>query len=64
MIIYHQNNVAAFAGNHVWYWFLQPLVQLHMRIGVSPAAGVANQLILLTRGRHGAMNVLSGGMGV
>ncbi len=33
MIIHHQNNVAAFAGNHIWYWPLQPVVQLRARVG-------------------------------
>ena len=36
MIIYHQNNVAAFAGRHVWYWPLQAL--LHPRVSVTSAA--------------------------
>ena len=34
MIIYHQNNVAGFAGNHVMYWPTQPLVQQHVRIAL------------------------------
>jgi len=63
VIIYHQNNLAAFAGNIIWYWPLQPLGQVFMRVAVSPAAGAANQLILSTRGYYGAMNTLSGGMG-
>ncbi len=48
MIIYHQNNVAAFAGNHVWYWPLQPLGQLFHRVGVTPAAGGA---VLISQAR-------------
>lgn len=39
MIIHHQNNVAAFAGNHVWYWVGQPLFQ--WRISVTTAVGGA-----------------------
>jgi hypothetical protein len=39
MIIHHQNNVAAFAGNHVVYWVGQPLFQWRISI-TSGAAGV------------------------
>lgn len=27
MIIHHQNNLSAFAGNHVVYWVGQPMLQ-------------------------------------
>ena len=37
MIVYHQNNVAAFKGGHVWYWPTQPLVIQHQRISVTSA---------------------------
>lgn len=37
MIIYHQNNVAAFAGNHVYYWVGQPIIQAY-RISATSAA--------------------------
>lgn len=36
MIIYHQNNVAAFAGNYTWYWQFQPII--YSRISVTSAA--------------------------
>lgn len=36
MIIYHQSNVAAFAGNYTFYWMGQPLLQ--SRISVTTAA--------------------------
>jgi hypothetical protein len=36
MIIYHQSNIAAFAGNHVFYWIGQPF--LHPRITITSAA--------------------------
>ena len=46
MIIYHQDNVAAFAGAHTWYWLLNPL--LFQRISVTSAAvGVVPHLTLL-----------------
>ena len=48
MIIYHQNNVAGFVGAHVWYWSLQPIVQLHVRISVT-SDGAADQLIAQSR---------------
>ncbi len=36
MIIYHQNNVAAFVGAHTWYWSLNPITK--QRIAVTTAA--------------------------
>ncbi len=36
MIIYHQNNVAAFVGAHTWYWSLNPITK--QRISVTTAA--------------------------
>lgn len=36
MIIIHQDNVAAFAGAHIWYWPLNPL--LNRKISVTTAA--------------------------
>lgn len=36
MIIYHQSNVAAFAGNHTTYWPLNPIGL--SRISVTSAA--------------------------
>ncbi len=41
MIIQHQNNVAAFAGNHVVYWVGQPLFQWR----ISAAVAVTDVLI-------------------
>lgn len=35
MIIYHQKNVGAFAGNEIWYWQTQPL--LNQQISVTSA---------------------------
>jgi hypothetical protein len=60
MILYHQNNVAKYVGNHIWYWPLQPLVQLHMRIGVTPGAA-AGILLQLPTDMRGGYNRLSGG---
>jgi hypothetical protein len=34
MIIEHQDNITAFAGNHTWYWLNVP----QSRIGVTPVA--------------------------
>lgn len=45
MIIYHQNNVAGFAGAHVWYWPVQPIVQPHIRISVAGALLAAHSQI-------------------
>jgi hypothetical protein len=42
MIVFHQNNVAAFAGNHVVIWLGQPI--LRQRVSVTSAAA-ANNLI-------------------
>ena len=53
MIIYHQNNIAAFAGNHIWYWPLNPLIQRHIRIAISPTAGVARLLLINPPGLDG-----------
>jgi hypothetical protein len=39
MMIRHHSNVAAFAGNYVWYWPTQPLTSF--RVAVTPAAGGA-----------------------
>lgn len=39
MIIHHQDNVAAFAGAHTWYWPLNPL--LFRRIAVTSAVVAA-----------------------
>ena len=38
MIIYHQRNIAAFAGNHIVYWIGQPLRIRQHRISVTSAA--------------------------
>ena len=38
MIIHHQNNVAAFAGAHVFYWMLQPLFQYRISVTTAAAA--------------------------
>lgn len=35
MIIYHQTNVAGFAGNHVWYWPTRPFNVLQYISGTS-----------------------------
>ncbi len=40
MIIHHQNNIAAFAGNHVIYWVGQPLFQFRISITSAAAAEV------------------------
>jgi len=47
MIIHHQNNLAAFKGNHVYYWLPQGLIQ--QRISVTSAAAV-NTMIEQARG--------------
>ena len=39
MIIYHQNNVAAFVGAHTYYWPLQPLLYLYVSIALGPTPG-------------------------
>ena len=40
MIIYHQNNVAAFVGAHIWYFQFQPVLQSRISVTtVAPAAG-------------------------
>lgn len=36
MVVYHQRNVAAFAGNLVWYWAGQPF--LHQQVSITSAA--------------------------
>ena len=36
MIIYHQENISAFAGNHIYYWIGQPLFA--QQISVTSAA--------------------------
>lgn len=41
MIIYHQNNIAAFAGNHVIYWLFQPL---SFRISKTSAGAANNEI--------------------
>ncbi len=46
MIIHHQDNVAAFAGNHTIYWITQPL--LFQRVSATTAAPV-DQLIAQAR---------------
>lgn len=46
MIIHHQNNITAFAGNHTIYWLHQPL--LYQRISKTTAAG-ADVLIAQSR---------------
>ena len=38
MIIHHQSNVAAFAGNHVYYWIGQPLFQSRISATTAPPA--------------------------
>lgn len=63
MIRRFQSNVAGFAGAFSRLWTLQPVVQEHQYIAVTPGTeGANNQLILLTAGRIGGMNVLGGGM--
>lgn len=42
MIIHHQTNVAAFAGNHVVYWIGQPLFQY--RVSITTAAAANNEI--------------------
>ena len=39
MIIYHQNNIAAFAGNHVFYSPLQSFLLQRVSITSAAAAG-------------------------
>ena len=59
MIIYHQNNVAAFAGNHVVYWVGQPL--LGYRISDTSSAGIS--LVVLDQGMlTGGLGTLLGGL--
>ena len=41
----------------------QHLLGLYSGIALAPPGGVAGQLLSLTHGRHGTMNILSGGMG-
>lgn len=41
----------------------QHLLDCYSGIAFASPAEVTAQLMLLTRGRHGSMNVLSGGMG-
>jgi hypothetical protein len=48
VIIYHQRNVAAFAGNHT-YWFLPKQVQV-TRVTAAGGAGPANNEIEQARG--------------
>lgn len=45
MIIYHQDNVSAFAGNHTYYWPTQPLFFQR----VSATSAVVDQLIAQAR---------------
>jgi hypothetical protein len=54
MTIYHQNNIAAFAGNHIFYWVGQPL--FHQRISITSAAAPGGLFPFLSR------KVLVGGM--
>lgn len=45
MIIYHQENVAAFAGNHTWYFQFQPILQSRISAtSAVPAGAIINQL--------------------
>lgn len=39
MIIYHQENVAAFAGQQVWYWQFQAVLQSRISATTAAAAG-------------------------
>jgi len=39
MIIYHHDNIAAFSGNHTFYWIFQAILQ--SRISITSAAGPA-----------------------
>lgn len=38
MIIYHQRNLAAFAGNHVYYWLPNQIVEARHSITSAAAA--------------------------
>jgi hypothetical protein len=33
----HQNNVAGYAGAHIWLWPLNPIIQEHTQIAVAVA---------------------------
>lgn len=44
MIIYHQNNIAAFAGNHIFYFQFQHL--LHSRISITAGAAPSGGLFM------------------
>lgn len=50
MIVYHQDNIAAFAGNHTFYWIGQPIIQSG-RITLTSAAA-ANEEIEQARSIH------------
>lgn len=39
MIVYHQDNVAAFAGAHTHYWQFQPILQSRISATTAAAAG-------------------------
>jgi len=54
VIVYHQRNVAAFAGNTVWYWPTQPL--LGWQISKTTAAAAS---VLVSQSRSGFRFVFS-----
>ena len=59
MIIYHQNNVAAFAGNHVVYWVGQPL----LRYQINNTSSTKISLVVLDQGMlTGGLGTLLGGL--
>ena len=49
MIIYHQNNISAFAGNHAVYWPFQPIIKTRIS---STSAGPSVTIIAQARGLH------------
>ncbi len=50
MIIYHQKNVAAFAGNHRYLWLPQQVIV--SRIAVTGAAPPGDDTIAQSRSQH------------
>lgn len=45
MIVYHKNHVGGFAGNHIAYWPVQPI--LRQVVTITSAAGPATNRLLL-----------------
>jgi hypothetical protein len=62
MIIRHQNNVAGFAGALIRMWSLQPVIQEHQMIAVTPVVGGSTtQLLQIPTAMRGGFNSLQGG---